>query len=55
MSNTRVYFIIFVFSILVTIRVVHLMEQRPMETTYVINMIFWGALDIKLGAVVGNH
>ena len=27
MSNTRVYFIIFVFSILVTIRVVHLMEN----------------------------
>ena len=27
MSNTRVYFILFVFSILVTTRVVHLMEE----------------------------
>ena len=31
MSNTRVYFSIFVFSILVTIRVVHPMEQLPFQ------------------------
>ena len=34
MSNTRVYFITFVFSILVTIRVVHLMEHSFIKVLY---------------------
>ena len=40
LSNTRVYFSIFVFSILVTIRVVHLMEQLLLLLLYQIMLYF---------------